>query len=604
MKLKKLVVSILTLVMVVTSLCPAVLAFNVNGDDGYNTNIYDWDFENSFEMKNHLFFRDYTPTEGYTKEQVAPTITTSPVENDVHGNVARVPIPAGEMYSEDRSGQRFWSLGKLVDPIYDASKTGTQDALNKLMVSKLEIDVMVDKLVDFAIRVVEYSEGSGGGGYSYSRDLVTFDAEESKMGFLSSDMFCDYQINTWYNFTFYLDYYNQTYSAYLNGECILTNHKLDNSKIFNPALFFGLSTDTAVTESANIYVDNMSYSVPTLYKETITDASVNKTVVNADYTGFTGKHSDSGETNAPADVAYSKPGDGTTGLKSYVSAATENLPDAEAHGQVLKCTLGNNASNNIGTTFSKVYASYETALPTECDLKAVQHQKFKADFLITDSASTWDLNCIYIDSGNVVHKNSAINLMRVDGTNPGYVYFRNGASSSDIKKEGISTLLAIGEWNTVELWVDYENHTYDAWLNGVLIGKDLIFTSDNGVYGLSYWFRTSDTKKTLGRDTSTYFDNFELQIGAESELKPVMAVAQDGENSYRAAYVPENGASDGVLIMAGYDNDQKLTEASLASANEEGTTLVSAINTASNSIKAFIWNSLEKLSPVYWKQVK
>ncbi|MCK9478306.1 MAG: S-layer homology domain-containing protein [Firmicutes bacterium] len=270
-------------------------------------------------------------------------------------------------------------------------------------------------------------------------------------------------------------------------------------------------------------------------------------VAFADYEGYTGLANRDGGgrddggipfRNQPTTVNFDSGTSGT--LRGYVTAENAGLPDAAEHGTVLKCTLGNNELNWIGTAPVAVFADYATVMPTGGTLKTVQHQRFTADFLAADADNAWLLAFRGITSNRTI-TNNPFNLIQVFG---GEIVFINSTESTNFDNAGyphIRMPCTVGEWYNIEVLVNFEDYTYDAWLNGVLVAKNLEFGSPNAkssIYPVSFLFRTLNKRggtagvdgSTGGVDKTFYLDNISLDL---VDARPVISTV-----------TPKNGFGD------------------------------------------------------------
>ncbi|MCK9478305.1 MAG: hypothetical protein M0R40_02225 [Firmicutes bacterium] len=621
MKLRKNLAIFLALVVFMTPICISeviTLAYDTGQDDGYNTVIVGLDFERWQTVnRTFLYSRMQAPAAGFTAPDLQTSIVTAPVGMEEHGNVVRVPVYTDEMQSNPRDGQRLWIEGKIINPKLVDGEEASQDIVNELALSKLQIDVMVDALTPFEILIAEYAPSATSGDPSATnrRALAWFDGE-GNITFPNSNNTETYGINTWYSFTFYMDYANQTYTAYINGKSVVENGSLSKTGyIFKPALNFGILWNDNKTAASNIYVDNMKYSVPGMYTQNYVFAEPLPPVAFADYEGYTGLVNKDGGgkdeggipfRNQPTTVNYDSRTSGT--LRSYVTAENAGLPDAAEHGTVLKCTLGNNELNWIGTTPEAVYANYATETPEGCDLYNLQHVKFSADFLAVDADNAWLLAVNGINRNTSKLLNNPFNMVRILN---GEIVFINSTASTNFDNTSyphIRIPYTVDKWYNIELWVDFENFTYDAWLNGRLIGKSLEFGHANAtpiLYPLTFMFRTLNKRggtagvdgSTGGVDKTFYLDNIELRTGAEGEIKPILITTKNSDNSYRVAYVPQEVVPGAALIAAGY-TEGAISEIDMSVSSSNGSILVAAIDKTAGKIKAFLWESLGSLMPL------
>ncbi len=162
-------------------------------------------------------------------------------------------------------------------------------------------------------------------------------------------------------------------------------------------------------------------------------------------------------------------------------------------------------------------------------------------------------------------------------------------------------------WNSYDVVVDMQNKTYDVYVNNVLMGKDMAMQlKKSGIIGdyelagideLQFGINHQwDSATKAFASTSTYIDNI---VVTPIDKKPVIAdipalyCTRGGitcDPKYADSLVYKPGA--GVVILAKYDSENNLTEASF-NKNE-----ITARLFDGEKITLFNWNNIKDMKPL------
>ena len=226
--------------------------------DGYSDIIIEEGFEGG-SIPNTMYYK--------TDAGARPVrVDTSPVDAETHGKAAMIPT----MGDNGRIDHFLRNQYNLVNGKYTAEML-TGEQLERFQKAKFTCDVMVGELTPFNLSLVMHESLSSR--LLYSLAVFNDDGTFSVVG--KGDLV--YEANTWYSFTFYVDFANKTVTTYLNGGLVQERAPAESMK-GSYALSFGpqLSYSNADTY---VYLDGFSYSVPA-------DPAVEATVPASGYADF------------------------------------------------------------------------------------------------------------------------------------------------------------------------------------------------------------------------------------------------------------------------------------------------------------------------------
>lgn len=232
--------------------------------DGYGNELYTFDFKDGV----------YTSTTMDSKTGV--TVVSSPVDEQEHGYVAKVPIVNKDTGA--RTDNYLRNQYKVVNPGGTSAMLPDTEA-EKLKKVRLTCDVMLTEYMNVNLTAIFQESTSS----RPNCQLINL-GSNGKYRVYKTGKWEAYNLNEWYSFTIYIDFDAGTYTTYLNGDPEPIAKDTPFTEKGNYVLSWGVqfgAVSTTVTENDNacVYVDNISYYTPV-------DPAVESVTPAADSTGF------------------------------------------------------------------------------------------------------------------------------------------------------------------------------------------------------------------------------------------------------------------------------------------------------------------------------
>lgn len=515
-------------------------------DDGYAVTITEKDFSDGkidgryFEMK--LPGQTIAEDTGDGEHQMAMKLITNP----------------------DSGNDNFFRVKyQYIDPKFETGYMPSDETKARFSQAKFCIDLYFDECLESYFAIYDYNKSA--------LNLVRFTPDGSAI-FLNGGT-VSYEKGKWYTFTFYTDFQNNSYSAYMNDIKVVKNSPIVKSGTNKTGIFSYQFYIGRTAENSFVYIDNIKYLVPDIAADTpfLTSwgegeyrinyvSRVTEETVTDEQTNGEPYFKDNYESGGANSASY----DGK-GVKEYCFAEYDPMDD---YGKIFRFYNYIEGENGFSdsfymTNYKLINENYTEQMLSGEALDKASRILYEADvYMPYRSKAALQLMFHYSNL-----QRAGVNVLSFDDN--GYVSSVGSAYANIASYEP-------GKWYSYKFYADCVADTVTIWRDGVLLAKDIPLGRD---YAYSMSFRVGFSGKVHERRKAIEMDNICVRpaiINVTTTNKPkyeslrLTAASFSGDTLNRSAYTDVENLSD---IM------YKMISVPIEIADEENETLYYALGT-------------------------